>query len=68
MRGSSSLMQYLRTCQMFLGLVGINIYIYIYSSQYMLSIYTFIRILCIYIYIPIISFSVVRSLGQHVCF
>lgn len=50
MRGSSSLMQYLRTCQMFLGLVGINIYIYIYSSQYMLSIYTFIRILCIYIY------------------
>ena len=32
-------MQYLRTCQMFLGLVGIN------SSQYMLSIYIYFFIL-----------------------
>lgn len=53
MRGSSSLMQYLRTCQMFLGLVGISIYIYIYiySSQYTLSIYIYIFVRKSYIYI-----------------
>lgn len=68
MRGSSSLMQYLRTCQMFLGLVGINIYIYIFTVVSICYLYILLYVYYVYIYIPIISFSVVRSLGQHVCF
>lgn len=46
--------------------VGRYKHIYIYSSQYTLSIYIYLYVN--HIYISIISFSVVRSFGQHVCF